>query len=130
MDLRVPVTRIAEIVAERRSVNCRLGPPLRALLQEQPYVLDESPIALRLDVPKMKSPRRLSASATTGNCAVTLREAAPWSFSDAEKTWARRDGIIFDFYPPHGGPIFASSIGVIRNSTETVLRTAARAGAT
>ena len=50
MDLRVPVTRIADIANEKRAITAdtalRFAPSFRALLQRQSDVLDESPNAL------------------------------------------------------------------------------------
>ena len=46
MDLRVPVTRIADIANERRGISLTRR-CVRSLLHEQPYVLDEPPDPLR-----------------------------------------------------------------------------------
>ena len=47
MDLRVPVTRIADIANEKRGNYCRYSAAVRTLLQEQSNFLDESANTLR-----------------------------------------------------------------------------------
>ena len=46
MDLRVPVTRIADIVNERRGITAGHGAAVCSLFQEQRGVLDEPPDAV------------------------------------------------------------------------------------
>jgi plasmid maintenance system antidote protein VapI len=46
MDLRVPMTRIADIVNEKRAISAGTASSFKALLQQQSDVLDESPNAL------------------------------------------------------------------------------------